>query len=67
MENTALSLLYLFSHSRHFLVTLYLALGDSGLQKFYVWSQSVYNKVQFTWKTQHSLCSISFSIQAIFL
>ena len=41
MENTALSLLYLIFHSSDFPVTLYLALGDSGLQELYVLSRSV--------------------------
>ncbi len=65
--NTARYLPYLVVYLRDYPENPYLALGDIGLQKFHVWSQSVYNKVQFTWKTQHFLCSISFPIQGIFL
>ena len=47
-KNTARYLPYLVVYLRDYPENQYLAQGDSGLQKFYVWSQSIYNKVQFT-------------------
>ncbi len=58
-------LLFLLFHSRYFPENPYLALCDSGLQMLYVWKWSVCNEGLFTWRTQHLLCSICYSIQCI--
>ena len=42
-----------------------LALGDRFLESVYIQSRSVHNEWQFTWRTQHLLCFISFSNQFI--